>query len=115
MPTGLSLRTDGCQDPLARMVNGSLTSPVTAYNPALNCPTFVTGKINGEGGLYAQDRWTMNRVTLNLGLRFDAFYASIPAYNLGLSLLTPNRNYTVPSYESVRRRTSRRRLPPPGT
>jgi Carboxypeptidase regulatory-like domain len=104
VPTGLSLRTDGCQDPLARMVSGSLTSPITAYNPALNCPTFVTGQINGEGGLYAQDRWTMNRVTLNLGLRFDAFYASIPAYNLGYSLLTPNRNYTVPSYNSVQQK-----------
>ena len=31
-PQTLNLRTDGCNDPLARMVNGSLTTPVTAYN-----------------------------------------------------------------------------------
>jgi Carboxypeptidase regulatory-like domain len=101
VPTSINLRTDGCQDPLARIVNGGLTAAQATYNPALNCPTFVDGKINGEGGLYAQDRWTLNRVTVNLGVRFDAFYASIPAYNLGPSLLTPNRNYTVPGYESV--------------
>ena len=31
----------------------------------------MTGKIDGEGGLFAQDRWTMDRVTLNLGVRLD--------------------------------------------
>jgi hypothetical protein len=104
VPQSLSLRSDGCTDPLARMVNGSLTTPVTSYNPALNCPTFVTGKIDAEGGLFVQDRWTMNRVTLNLGARLDWFNASIPGYHLGPSLITPLRNYDVPTYQSVRQK-----------
>jgi hypothetical protein len=104
VPTALSLRTDGCQDPLARIVNGSLTTPATSYNAAVNCPTFATGKIDGEGGLYVQDRWTMSRVTLNLGARMDWFYASIPGYHLGPSLITPNRSYDVPTYQSVRQK-----------
>ena len=29
-------------------------------------------------GLYAQDQWTMNRFTLNLGARFDYFNANVP-------------------------------------
>ncbi len=101
VPTTLNLRTDGCNDPLARMVNGSLTTPVSAYNASLNCPTFATGKIDGEGGLFAQDRWTMNRITLNLGVRLDTFAASIPGYHLSPSIITPLRNYDVPTYQSV--------------
>jgi hypothetical protein len=104
VPTQLMLRTDGCNDPLARMVNGSLTTPVTAYTPSINCPTFVTGKVDGEGGLFAQDRWTMNRITLNLGVRLDWFNSSIPGYHLSPSLITPNRNYDVPDYQSVRQK-----------
>ena len=98
VPTTLSLRSDGCNDPLVRQVNGGLTTPVTSYNAALNCPTFVTGKIDGEGGLFAQDRWTMNRITLNLGIRLDTFTASIPGYHLSPSIITPLRNYDVPDY-----------------
>lgn len=29
-------------------------------------------------GIYAQDKWTINRLTLNLGVRFDRFGASFP-------------------------------------
>ena len=32
-----------------------------------------------EFGLYAQDQWTFNRLTLNLGLRFDYVVGNVPA------------------------------------
>src|SRR4029079_19422174 len=83
---------------------GTVTTASTSYDPSLLCPTFATGKVDGEGGLYAQDRWTMDRVTLSLGVRFDWFNASIPGYHLSSSIITPNRNYDVPTYESVRQR-----------
>ncbi|MEP7308435.1 MAG: carboxypeptidase-like regulatory domain-containing protein [Acidobacteriota bacterium] len=102
VPTTLNLRSDGCNDPLARIVSGSLTRPVTAYNSSIDCPTFTNGKIDQEGGVFVQDRWTMNRVTLSLGLRLDWFYASLPSVHLGSSLLTPNRNYDVPAFDSVK-------------
>jgi hypothetical protein len=104
VPTSLSLRSDGCMDPLARMVNGGLTTPTTSYDPSQLCPTFVTGKVDGEGGLFAQDRWTMNRLTLNLGVRLDTFNASIPGYHLSGSAITPLRNYDVPDFQSVRQK-----------
>jgi hypothetical protein len=104
VPITLNLRTDGCQDPLARTVNGQLTTPATAYDPNKLCPTFQTGKVNGEGGLYAQDKWTLNRVTLNLGVRMDWFNASIPGYHLSPSIITPLRNYDVATYQSVRQK-----------
>ena len=33
-------------------------------------------------GLYAQDRWTIDRLTLNLGLRFDYHNAYVPAQDV---------------------------------
>jgi Carboxypeptidase regulatory-like domain len=104
VPTQLNLRSDGCQDPLARMVNGRLTTPVTTYDPSNHCPTFQTGKIDGEGGLFVQDRWTINRLTLNLGARYDFWNSSIPGYHLYPSLITPNRNYDVPTFETLRQK-----------
>jgi Carboxypeptidase regulatory-like domain len=104
VPISLNLRSDGCNDPLARMVNGELTTPVTSYNSAANCPTFQTGKIDGEGGAFVQDKWTINRVTLSLGARFDFWNSSIPGYHLSPSIITPNRNYDVPTYQAVRQK-----------
>ncbi len=104
VPTTLSLRSDGCMDPLPRTVNGSVTSPTLAYDPSKLCPTFATGSIDGEGGLFAQDKWTMDRLTLNVGVRFDWFNASIPGFHLSPSIVTPLRNYDIPTFQSVRQR-----------
>jgi hypothetical protein len=102
VPTGLLLRSDGCQDPLQRIVNGRLTTPTGPYNPDLNCPTFQENSLDLESGAFLQDKWTLNRVTISAGIRFDGFNASQPSYHLGPSLLTPLRNYDVPAYDTVR-------------
>ncbi len=47
-----------------------------------------------DGGVYAQDRWTMDRVTLNLGLRWDFYRTNFPTQTLGPTIYTPNRNVT---------------------
>jgi hypothetical protein len=44
-----------------------------------NGPTTAQQKVNKDLGFYFQDTWTMNRVTLNLGGRFDQFNAEVPA------------------------------------
>ena len=36
-------------------------------------------KLNADFGVFAQDGWTMNRLTLNMGARFDYFNAEVPA------------------------------------
>jgi hypothetical protein len=43
-------------------------------------------------GLYAQDRWTVNRMTLNLGVRYDYLQTYFPAQSIGPGLLVPTRN-----------------------
>jgi hypothetical protein len=47
-------------------------------------------------GIFAQDRWTVNRLTLSYGVRFDHFESYFPAQTLGPALLVPNRNLSFP-------------------
>ena len=47
-----------------------------------------------DGGVYVQDRWTISRLTLNLGLRYDFYRTNFPPQTLSPSTYTPNRNVT---------------------
>ena len=50
--------------------------------------------LNAELGVYAQDKWTMKRLTLNAGLRFDYFSTGFPQQHLGPGTLVPARDLT---------------------
>ena len=57
-------------------------------------------------GIYAQDRWTIDRITLNLGLRFDYHNAYVPEQDAGgdlrLSPRAPLRPISnVPSWKDL--------------
>ena len=47
-------------------------------------------------GLFAQDKWTLNRLTVNAGVRFDYLDVYAPAIHLGPALLVPTRNIDLP-------------------
>jgi len=47
-------------------------------------------------GIYAQDKWTLNRLTLSYGLRYDYFNVYSKAQHLGPGLLVPRRNLDIP-------------------
>jgi hypothetical protein len=47
-----------------------------------------------DGGLYVQDRWTIDRLTLNVGVRYDFYRTSYPTQTLGPTVYTPSRNVT---------------------
>ena len=75
------------------VTNASLLgAPASASNPvpctALPCPiavavsngpTTLEQKVKSDIGVFLQDTWTINRLTLNLGGRFDHFNALVPA------------------------------------
>ena len=42
-------------------------------------PVYQRNDLNLNLGLYAQDQWTLKRLTLNLGVRYDYLSASVPA------------------------------------
>ena len=48
-----------------------------------------------DGGLYVQDRWTTNRLTVTGGLRFDYFQSWFPEQTLGPGAFLPNRNIST--------------------
>jgi hypothetical protein len=47
-------------------------------------------------GIFAQDKWSVKRLTLSYGVRFDHFESYFPAQTLGPALLVPNRNISFP-------------------
>jgi hypothetical protein len=101
-PTTLTLRSDGCTDPLLRQVNGGIVGGMTSI-PDCHTPTAGSpNKVTSEGGVFVQDKWTVDRLTLSGGLRIDWFFSENPSFHLGPSLLTPNRNYDVPKFSTTR-------------
>lgn len=78
---------------LFRFTNG-VPNQLTMYAPAAG----GTGsKVIGEIGAFVQDRWTIDRLTLNLGLRYDQFIGGYPEQHLGPALYQPTRDFTFPA------------------
>jgi hypothetical protein len=48
-------------------------------------------RMNADLGLYLQDAWTMDRLTVNVGGRFDYFNAEVPALSAPASTWVPAR------------------------
>src|SRR5439155_7649764 len=45
-------------------------------------------------GLFVQDKWTVDRWTINAGVRYDYFHNYYPETTTGPALLAPTRNVT---------------------
>jgi hypothetical protein len=56
---------------------------------------------DNDFGLFAQDRWTLDRWTLSGGVRFDLFQTSFPEQHIGPGPLVPTRNITFPATENM--------------
>lgn len=56
-------------------------------------------------GLYFQDQWTLKKLTLNLGLRYDYFNAYVPQQHLDAGPFAPARDYDkvpcVPCWKDI--------------
>ncbi|MES1254042.1 MAG: carboxypeptidase regulatory-like domain-containing protein [Acidobacteriota bacterium] len=72
--------------------NNGLPNQLTMYATPYPQATYL----NADLGVYAQDRWTINRLTLNLGVRFDYFNLGYQALHLGPGPLVPTRNLDLP-------------------
>jgi Carboxypeptidase regulatory-like domain len=58
-----------------------------------NSPATSIQNVNSDFGSYAQDTWTMKRLTLNYGARFEHFNASVPAESSAASTWIGARNF----------------------
>jgi hypothetical protein len=65
-------------------VPNQLTLNATPFYPRID--------IRRSLGIFAQDKWTTNRLTIGVGLRFDNFVGGYRAQHFGPAPLVPNRN-----------------------
>ena len=72
-------------------------------------PFSATTQLKAELGVYAQDKWTFKRATINAGVRFDYFKTRFPQQHLGPASFVPNRDITIPAldYASLKDLTPR--------
>jgi hypothetical protein len=77
-------------NPVSYRFNNGVPNQITmrAY------PIAFRVNVSHQFGAYLQDRWTANRLTLNLGLRHDWFKNSFPAQSIGPAPLAPSRNFS---------------------
>lgn len=76
--------------------NNGVPNRITQYVQ----PYLEQTRVNPSLGIYAQDQWTMDRFTLNLGVRFDYFNGYVPAQE-SPGLPTPDDKWAGFSRESA--------------
>jgi hypothetical protein len=80
-------------------VNNAAGVPVANSVTVRNTPTTRLDNLNGDRGLFVQDRWTKDRLTLFGGARYDTFSASYPDQTAPANPFVPARN--VPGVDCV--------------
>ena len=71
--------------------------PVSLEQHAM--PFCATTHLKAEMGIFAQDKWTLGRATINFGLRFDLFKNNFPEQVAGAGVWTPTRNLVIPAQD----------------
>ena len=78
-------------------VNNTVPAFVVIQAPAYG----YQNNLNYNLGIYAQDRWTVNRMTLSGGIRLDMLNESTEEFTLGPHRWLPNRNTNYAAVKDV--------------
>ena len=93
-------RTDGSNgDIRATFING-----VASTAQILNSPVEHFDLLHSDVGLFAQDSWTLNRLTVNYGARFEHFASGIPVETAPAGRFTAARTFgpiEMPTWNSA--------------
>ena len=94
---GDTSETDWDVNPVSYRLNNGIPNQITmrAY------PVQFVIDVDHQFGAFAQDRWTIDRLTVNAGLRLDWFKNHFPAQSIGPAALAPARNFTFPDTEGM--------------
>ena len=84
-------------NPLSYRFNNNVPNLITMQATPYTTITDVTSDL----GIYAQDKWTLKRLTVTGGVRFDHFATSFPEQHVGPAPLAPNRNITFPVQDNL--------------
>jgi hypothetical protein len=80
-------------DALIKINVAGLGNEIPFQAVVYNSPATAIQNVNSDFGSYAQDTWTMKRLTLNYGARFEHFNASVPAEASPASTWIGARNF----------------------
>jgi hypothetical protein len=83
--------------PLLFRFNNGVPNRITQYAQEVSPRT----NLDADHGLFVQDRWTVNRVTLTAGLRYDYMHITYPETRVGPTVFAPARNIVIPKTEGV--------------
>ena len=64
-------------------------------------PRLQANNADNDIGVFVQDRWTMDRLTVSGAIRYDYFGTSFPEQHIGPGPLVPNRNITFPAQDNL--------------
>ena len=64
-------------------------------------PHTVKSHVDHDLGIFAQDKWTIGRLTLSGGIRYDYHANSFPEQTLGPTFATPTRNFVFPEQDNL--------------
>jgi hypothetical protein len=86
---------------LVQLYRNGVPDSVRVYNT----PVRANEYLNGNLGMFVQDAWTVKRMTLNMGVRFERFVGQIKDQNAGAGRFAPERTFNqvtgLPSWFDV--------------
>jgi hypothetical protein len=74
---------------LVQQYQNGVPSVVTVYNT----PVYGKERLNADMGIFAQDSWTLKRMTIGAGVRFDYLNAEIQEQGVGAGRFAPAREF----------------------
>jgi len=83
--------------PYSYRFRNAIPNRVTIYA----APYQLRNDFDNDLGIYAQDRWTMNRFTVSMAMRYDTVQTSFPEQRIGPGPLVPNRNLVLPGRDNI--------------
>ena len=91
-----------------RLANGDLRAQFNAGVPfqvtILNTPVDYTDKLKADFGIFAQDSWTLKRLTLNYGARWELFAHGVADEESGAGRFVAARSFSaidMPTWKSI--------------
>jgi hypothetical protein len=79
-------------EPHGDIVRLTFLTPTSGTVTIRNSPVTARERLNADLGFYLQDKWTLNRLTVTPGVRFDYLNASLPAQTAPAGRFVPARS-----------------------
>jgi hypothetical protein len=83
--------------PYSYRFNRGVPNRITIYAT----PYELRNHMDNDLGIFAQDRWTMDRLTVTMAVRFDTVQTSFPEQRFGPGPLVPSRNLVFAAQDNL--------------